>query len=87
MQPSLLLIAVETSSHTMRNRLMIAVTILYVIVMIILFCLFRRANTRLAKQKKELQKQKETQQIDMQTSVTDKLDMSHPHKSETHTDH
>ncbi len=79
--------------HALRNLLLIVVTVLYLLAMVILFCLFWRANQKLIERKRQLKQSQQSQLQQLPPSpplqeddITNKSDTVHPHRSETHTD-
>lgn len=74
--------------HALRNILLVIITILYLIVLVILFLCLRRANQKVADKMKQLQKEKKAAEISKPTEepLMHKLHTAHPHTEETHTD-
>ena len=51
--------------HALRNILLVAVTIAYLVVIVVLFLRLRHANQKMADRMKELSKQKQAEQMIM----------------------
>lgn len=75
--------------HALRNILLVIVTILYLIVLVILFLFWQRANQKVADKMKQLQEEKkaaEAAKATEEVSLMHKLHTAHPRTEETHTD-
>ena len=66
--------------HALRNILLVAVTVAYLAVIVVLFLRLRHANQKMADRMKELNKQKQAEPL------TSKLHTCRPRTEETHTD-
>ena len=69
--------------HALRNILLVAVTVAYLAVIVVLFLRLRHANQKMADRMKELNKQKQAEQ---EEPLTSKLHTCRPRTEETHTD-
>ena len=72
--------------HALRNILLVAVTIAYLVVIVVLFLRLRHANQKMANRMKELSKQKQAEQAAKEEPLTSKLHTCRPRTEETHTD-
>ena len=71
--------------HALRNILLVAVTVAYLAVIVVLFLRLRHANQKMADRMKELNKQKQAEQA-AEEPLTSKLHTCRPRTEETHTD-
>ena len=79
--------------HALRNILLVAVTVAYLAVIVVLFLRLRHANQKMADRMKELNKQKQAEQAAKEAEtaaqeeqLTSKLHTCRPRTEETHTD-
>ena len=72
--------------HALRNILLVAVTIAYLVVIVVLFLRLRHANQKMADRMKELSKQKQAETAAQEEPLTSKLHTCRPRTEETHTD-
>lgn len=78
--------------HALRNILLVAVTVAYLAVIVVLFLRLRHANQKMADRMKELNKQKQAEQAAKEAEtaaqeepLTSKLHTCRPRTEETHT--
>lgn len=75
--------------HALRNILLVIVTIIYLIVLVVLFLHLRRANQKMADKMKQLQAEKraaEAAKAAEEEPLMSKLHTAHPRTEEIHTD-
>ena len=76
--------------HALRNILLVAVTVAYLVVIVVLFLRLRHANQKMADRMKELkqaeQAAKEAETAAQEEPLTSKLHTCRPRTEETHTD-
>lgn len=75
--------------HALRNILLVIVTILYLIVLVVLFLHWQRANQKVADKMKQLQEEKKAAEAAKATKeepLMNKLHTAHPRTEEIHTD-
>ncbi len=75
--------------HALRNILLVIVTVIYLIVLVVLFLYLRRANQKVADKMKQLQMEKKAAkelEEEAEEPLMSKLHTARPRKEETHTD-